>query len=464
MVWINLNDTDPAAPVGRKNVKWQAQPAGFDPRAVSAYDDNGGVNAQTGTSYTIVEGDNRKLVYFNNAAAVAVAIDPSADLGATFFCWLENLGAGTVTLTPNGTETVDGAASLTLDQNQGLMLFSDGSNLFTSRGKSGGSGTFTAGGDLSGTSSSQTVVGLRGKALDSATVGSPSDGDVITYDSASGKYKAATMPGGGGYVGTPPSYPHSSGTAGQYSFDPGGSQAYFCYATNLWMRLVPGSSLWENLAVSSGLVLLYDPSVETAYSNGSSVSTIHDLYGSKNATAVSTGATYNTNQINTLPDMSWPGTSAGKYTIPTLNIQTAFTIFAVIKNTDNTAKSTFLCGPNSSIAFWANSAMPNTIGLDKTQVVAIGNSSASLTSGAWSQVNAAYTASTGAYAFRIARAAAGSGTNVQTISQSETVFGYNTNNSEYNRLPIAFFAVYNRVLTSTEITSVEAWIFNKFAV
>jgi Periplasmic copper-binding protein (NosD) len=156
---------------------------------------NGGVNEQSGTSYTIVTGDRSKLVNFNNTSAVAVAVTASSTLTNTFFCWLENLGAGVVTITPDGSETIDGASSLTLDQNQGLILFSDGSNLFTSRGL-GATGSFTAGGDLSGTSSSQTVVGLSGKALDSATVGSPSDGDVITYDNASGKYKAAAPSGG----------------------------------------------------------------------------------------------------------------------------------------------------------------------------------------------------------------------------------------------------------------------------
>ena len=121
---INLNDSTPAAPAGKKNVKWQGD--ALDPRDVSAYVDDGGVNAQSGTSYTVDETDNRKLVNFNNASAVAVAITASATLGNGFFCWLENLGSGTVTLTPDGSETIDGASSLTLDQDQGLMLFSDG--------------------------------------------------------------------------------------------------------------------------------------------------------------------------------------------------------------------------------------------------------------------------------------------------------------------------------------------------
>jgi hypothetical protein len=61
----------------------------------------------------------------------------------------------------------------------------------------GGGGGFTAGGDLSGSTTVQTVVGLRGKVLDSATVGTPTDGWVITYDGTSGTYKAKAPTGGG---------------------------------------------------------------------------------------------------------------------------------------------------------------------------------------------------------------------------------------------------------------------------
>jgi hypothetical protein len=62
-------------------------------------------------------------------------------------------------------------------------------------------GGFSPGGDLAGTSTSQTVIGLEGKPLDATTVGSPSDGQVITYNAASGKYKAlAPTAGGSGTV------------------------------------------------------------------------------------------------------------------------------------------------------------------------------------------------------------------------------------------------------------------------
>jgi len=59
------------------------------------------VNAQTGTSYTLVAGDNNKVVTLSNAAAITLTV-PSG-LGAGFSCLLVQLGAGQVTLSPSST-------------------------------------------------------------------------------------------------------------------------------------------------------------------------------------------------------------------------------------------------------------------------------------------------------------------------------------------------------------------------
>ena len=91
----------------------------------------GGINKQLGTSYTIVSSDAGKLITLNNASPVAVTLNP---LSSTFFCGLENLGVGLVTITPS-IGTIDGASSLTLIQYQGVLLYCDGSNYFTSRGR-----------------------------------------------------------------------------------------------------------------------------------------------------------------------------------------------------------------------------------------------------------------------------------------------------------------------------------------
>lgn len=59
------------------------------------------VNAQTGTSYTLVSGDNGKVVTFNNASAITLTVP--ASLGAGFNCLIVQLGAGAVTPTASGT-------------------------------------------------------------------------------------------------------------------------------------------------------------------------------------------------------------------------------------------------------------------------------------------------------------------------------------------------------------------------
>lgn len=95
------------------------------------------VNAQTGTTYTLLDGDCDKFVTFSNASAIAVtAPDPA---GAGFADgWkvnLINLGAGLVTITPGGGKTINGAATLTLATLQGVTLHSDNVNYFATIGR-----------------------------------------------------------------------------------------------------------------------------------------------------------------------------------------------------------------------------------------------------------------------------------------------------------------------------------------
>lgn len=70
----------------------------------------------------------------------------TGDFGAGWFYFAENRGAGTVTITPT-TSTIDGAASLALTTNQGVLIVSDGTNYFTMRGIGGGGGGTPGGAD-----------------------------------------------------------------------------------------------------------------------------------------------------------------------------------------------------------------------------------------------------------------------------------------------------------------------------
>lgn len=149
------------------------------------------VNAQTGTTYTVLSGDQGKLVTFSNASSIAVT-QPQA--GASFPAgWtvsFRNLGAGTVTVTPT-TSTVDGAANFTLTTGQGVDLYSDGTNYFTQPGAArlaalsglganvatalgtavGSAGAFVVNGGALGTPSSGTLTNATGLPISTGVSG-----------------------------------------------------------------------------------------------------------------------------------------------------------------------------------------------------------------------------------------------------------------------------------------------------
>lgn len=95
----------------------------------------------TAATYTVKQFDNNNLITFNRATAIAVTLPNASDLGFRAGWWTEvqSRGAGAVTITPT-TATIDGAATLVLNKNQGCRIFSDGTNYFTQRGEGGNTG------------------------------------------------------------------------------------------------------------------------------------------------------------------------------------------------------------------------------------------------------------------------------------------------------------------------------------
>jgi hypothetical protein len=91
----------------------------------------GGVNAQSGTTYTVLATDNGKLVTLNNAATVNVTLAQATTSGFTSgsIFRFHNLGTGNVVITPT-TSTINGAATLNVLPVASTTIFSDGTNYF----------------------------------------------------------------------------------------------------------------------------------------------------------------------------------------------------------------------------------------------------------------------------------------------------------------------------------------------
>lgn len=87
-------------------------------------------NAQTGTTYTVLDGDQGKLVTLSNASTIAVTL-PQAGAASSFlsgwFTTVQNIGVGLVTITPT-TSTINGVSTLVLATNQAAVIFSNGTN------------------------------------------------------------------------------------------------------------------------------------------------------------------------------------------------------------------------------------------------------------------------------------------------------------------------------------------------
>lgn len=186
------------------------------------------VNAQTGTTYTYLTGDYGKIVTHTNGSAIAGTLPQAgASFPANWFMLVQNRGAGALTITPT-TSTIDGAATLVLNQNEGAIVVSDGTNYFTLRGKATGAAGV---GDVVGPASATDNALVRfdsttGKLIQNSTVtlddtgaitvpemaapGTPAAGKVSLYAKADGLLYSkddagleTVVTGGGGGGGSP---------------------------------------------------------------------------------------------------------------------------------------------------------------------------------------------------------------------------------------------------------------------
>ncbi len=129
----------------------------------------GGVNSQSGTTYTAVAGDYTKLISFSSGSATTLTL-PAVPPSSIWWILVQAVGAGGVTVSRNGL-LIDGAASnVSLPQNQGVIIYTDGTNYFTERGMSSAAGS-NAGGVNAQTANYTAVTGDTGKLISMSNAG-----------------------------------------------------------------------------------------------------------------------------------------------------------------------------------------------------------------------------------------------------------------------------------------------------
>jgi hypothetical protein len=182
--------------------------------------------------------------------------------------------------------------------------------------------------------------------------------------------------------------------------------------------------------------------------------------------AQGSGATVASTTLNSLPVVNFIGNSTGRYA-NVANLTGVFnggaTVFVVFNPTSLAAVSTFIAGVTGSLQLTVTTA--GKLQWVKTNTIIIGTDTTVFSTGTWYQANATYLPSSGAFAFRVARAASASGTNAQSVNATNNAVGYNSSvNSEDLNAKVAAIIVYARVLSGGEITTVENYLNAKWGV
>src|ERR1700752_449084 len=102
--------------------------AGFGLQAINATLNQSHPTVQTSGTINVSTPADLAKVYVAIGGSVAANLPTSASAGPNFFVYIKNDGTGTVTITPNGADTIDGAVSLALAPNDAVMVCSLGSS------------------------------------------------------------------------------------------------------------------------------------------------------------------------------------------------------------------------------------------------------------------------------------------------------------------------------------------------
>jgi hypothetical protein len=182
------------------------------------------------------------------------------------------------------------------------------------------------------------------------------------------------------------------------------------------------------------------------------------------AFAAGAGATKSATLLNTKTVVSFPGTGDAQYTFSGAGpVLPKHTLFFVFNPASLAAYGNFICGAGSN-HMQVRINPSGTVEILCGGLAIIGTSTTAMSAGTWYQGNTTYDSSSGAWAARLAQAAAGSGSNAQTISTGTVGVGGAFGSAQWLNGLLGEIIVYNRVLTPTEITTVEAYLHSKWNI
>lgn len=184
------------------------------------------------------------------------------------------------------------------------------------------------------------------------------------------------------------------------------------------------------------------------------------------AQATSTGVKVSASPLNGLTAVTFNGTtSTFSFQTGVQPVFTLGTIFIVIKP-NSLAAIGYILGVSGGSGLVLRIETTGKLDILQENVTAIGSSTAALSVGTWYQANITWTqGASGPWAWRVARAASGSGTTNFTITQPPTAIGYAPfTGSFYLNADMAAIIMYQRVLSGAEITSVENYLHTKWGV
>lgn len=168
-------------------------------------------------------------------------------------------------------------------------------------------------------------------------------------------------------------------------------------------------------------------------------------------------------QLNGKNVLQWPGTTTGRYRLQTPGALPEVTFFAVYYQPTATYAN-WLTGTGGAFQITIDPSNGKFASV-QSGIAVIGESSVAAPLAAWTQFNTVYSQSTGAWAFRISQAAAGSGTNALTISAFSDSIGWDDASGTQDMTGrVAEMIVYNRALSGAEILAIEAYLHTKWGV